>query len=70
MYLQSDIEEVARRIKDDFMVHGNGVLVAERDGDSEWIRENPFGVRSDWERHVLARGKPMFRVLLTKVAMT
>ncbi|KAL6507895.1 hypothetical protein OROGR_024090 [Orobanche gracilis] len=32
-----------------------------------WLKENPYGVPSDWERHVLDRGGPMYRLLLSKV---
>ncbi|XP_078427592.1 uncharacterized protein LOC144700077 isoform X1 [Wolffia australiana] len=68
VFLQSDVEEVARRMKEDFMAHGIGPLAVEGDESGEWMRENPFGVRSDWERHVLAQSKPMYRALLCKKA--
>lgn len=35
-------------------------------GPDGWLKENPFGVRSDWERHVLARGDSMYRLMLYK----
>ncbi|MQM05287.1 hypothetical protein Taro_038087 [Colocasia esculenta] len=59
VFLQSDIEEVARRMKEEFMVHGKGKLASDGDDGEGWIKENPFGVRSDWERHVLDRGDPI-----------
>ncbi|CAI9097980.1 OLC1v1034511C1 [Oldenlandia corymbosa var. corymbosa] len=36
--------------------------------EAEWLDENPFGVRSDWEQHVLDRGDKMYRLLLIKSA--
>lgn len=35
-------------------------------GGGGWLKENPFGVRSDWEQHVIDRGDPMFRLILSK----
>lgn len=35
-------------------------------GPGGWLEDNPFGVRSDWESHVLARGDPMYRLMLCK----
>lgn len=55
------------------MIHGKGKLaVMESLGymetkESGWLKENPFGVPSDWERHTLERGDPMYRLLLSKV---
>lgn len=55
------------------MEYGKGKLaVMEHSGDLEtkelgWLKENPFGVSSDWEKHVLDRGDPMYRLLLSKV---
>ncbi|VFQ77546.1 unnamed protein product [Cuscuta campestris] len=66
VFLQSDIEAVAVRMKDEFMGHGKGKLaVVEHSG--KWLKENPFGVASDWEKHVLERGDPMYRLLLFKL---
>ncbi|XP_006661798.1 phosphoglycerate kinase-like [Oryza brachyantha] len=62
VYLQSDVESVLRGMKEQFMTYGKGRLVV--DGGQ---MENPFGVASDWERHVLARGAPMYRTMLRKV---
>lgn len=73
VFLQSDIEAVAMRMKEEFMEYGKGKLaVMEHSGDLEtkelgWLKENPFGVSSDWEKHVLDRGDPMYRLLLSKV---
>ena len=73
MFLQSDIEEVVIRMKEEFLRHGKGKLKLvhgsqeECNGQSSsWRMENPFGVRSDWEHHVLDRGNPMYRLMFTK----
>lgn len=63
IYLQSDVESVLLGMKEQFILHGKGQLVVDSDGRME----NPFGVVSDWERHVLARGAPMYRTMLRKV---
>ncbi|KAJ8537769.1 hypothetical protein K7X08_014309 [Anisodus acutangulus] len=65
VFLQSDVKEVAVRMKEEFMKYGKGKLTvvlnsedstSHRDG---WLKENPFGIRSDWEQHVIDRGAPM-----------
>ena len=67
MFLQSDVEAVALRMKEAFLLYGKGKLSVFQDQVGEgWLSENPFGVRSDWECHVLDRGDPMFRLMLSK----
>lgn len=73
VFLQSDVEEVAVRMKDQFLKEGKGKLSLLQDdggdgvlGSTGWLKENPFGVESDWERHVIARGAPMYRLMLYK----
>lgn len=72
VFLQSDVEEVAMRLRKQFLDEGKGKLAIVYDdenmiaGSGGWLRENPFGVRSDWERHVLARGGSMYRLMLYK----
>ncbi|XP_031395953.1 uncharacterized protein LOC116207206 isoform X2 [Punica granatum] len=72
VFLQSDVEAVAVRMKEQFLRYGRGKLVLVSNLDDieingrYWLRENPFGVRSDWEQHVLDRGAPMYRLMLTK----
>lgn len=72
VFLQSDVKAVAVRMKEQFLKYGKDKLSFEHDHysatDNEcvWLEENPFGVRSDWERHVLERGAPMYRLMLTK----
>ncbi|WJX70840.1 phosphoglycerate kinase [Trifolium repens] len=65
VFLQSDVKEVALRMKEQFMRYGKGKLVLEH-GQSDWLDENPLGVRSDWEKHVLERGAPMYRMMFSK----
>ncbi|XP_076899754.1 phosphoglycerate kinase, cytosolic-like isoform X2 [Bidens hawaiensis] len=64
VFLQSDIEDVALRMKRQFLKYGNGEFTV--DHQEEWLKENPFGVQSDWEQHVLHRGAPMYRLILSK----
>jgi phosphoglycerate kinase len=64
IYLQSDVESVLLGMKEQFISHGKGLLVVDGDDDGNDQIENPFGVMSDWERHVLARGAPMYRTML------
>ncbi|CAL9109530.1 unnamed protein product [Musa textilis] len=65
VFLQSDIETVTTRMKHLFITYGKGKLVV--DGDARDWMENPFGVRTDWEQHVIERGAPMYRIILKKV---
>ncbi|PIN04608.1 3-phosphoglycerate kinase [Handroanthus impetiginosus] len=73
VFLQSDIEAVALRMKNEFIEYSNGKLIVMEHSDdlatnkAGWLKENPFGVPSDWEKHVLDRGDPMYRLLLSKV---
>jgi len=66
VYLQSDVESVLLGMKEQFLSYSKGQLVVDSD-DGGHRMENPFGVVSDWERHVLARGAPMYRTMLRKV---
>ncbi|GAY56827.1 hypothetical protein CUMW_174870 [Citrus unshiu] len=65
VFLQSDIEEVMLRMKQQFLEYGKGKLVLVQDecdtktNQGGWLGENPFGVQSDWEQHVIDRGAPM-----------
>ncbi|XP_019442814.1 PREDICTED: uncharacterized protein LOC109347421 isoform X1 [Lupinus angustifolius] len=65
VFLQSDVEAVAISMKEQFLRYGKGKLDLVH-GQSEWLEENPFGVRSDWEKHVLERGAPMYRIMFSK----
>ncbi|XP_030495441.2 uncharacterized protein LOC115711248 isoform X2 [Cannabis sativa] len=71
VFLQSDIEAVSLRMKEEFLKYGKGRLVVHEGGNAitseGWLKENPFGIRSDWERHVLDRGDPMYRLMLSKL---
>lgn len=50
-------------MKEEFVRYSKGMLAVEH---GEWLEENPFVVRSDWERHVLDRGGQMYRLMLCK----
>eukprot|EP00258_Populus_trichocarpa_P027499 XP_024443518.1 uncharacterized protein LOC7467630 isoform X10 [Populus trichocarpa] len=72
VFLQSDLEAVALRMKELFLKIGKGKLNLWNDqyharmNLGEWLEENPFGVMSDWEQHVIDRGDPMYRLMLSK----
>ena len=72
VFLQSDIEAVAVRMEGQFLQYGKGKLAIIQDhsdvniGQGRWLKENPFGVRSDWEQHVIDRGDSMYRLMLSK----
>jgi phosphoglycerate kinase len=52
-------------MKELFITYGRGNMVNDVH-DKEWMEENPFGVRTDWELHTLARGNPLYRTMLRK----
>lgn len=72
VFLQSDVKEVAVRMKEEFTKYGQGKLRVMHDCEDStshqdgWLKENPFGIRSDWEQHVIDREAPMYRLLLLK----
>ncbi|KAG8483920.1 hypothetical protein CXB51_022664 [Gossypium anomalum] len=72
VFLQSDVEAVAMRMKEQFLQYGKGKLHLSHDqyniriNGNAWPEENPFGIRSDWEQHVIDRGAPMYRLMLSK----
>ncbi|XP_048225694.1 uncharacterized protein LOC8284499 isoform X7 [Ricinus communis] len=70
VFLQSDIKTVAVRMKELFLKYGRGRLMLVNDQFEAtirvWLEENPFGVRSDWEQHVIDQGRPMYRLMLSK----
>ena len=74
IFIQSDVKSVALELREDFMEHGNGCIgmsIEHEDSskcDEEgWLVDNPYGVSSDWEDHVLGCGKRMYRVLLARL---
>ncbi|XP_062117295.1 uncharacterized protein LOC133831128 isoform X2 [Humulus lupulus] len=70
VFLQSDIGAVSLRMKEEVLKYGKGRLIVHEEGNATsegWLKENPFGVRSDWEQHVLDRGDPMYRLMLSKL---
>ncbi|XVF76420.1 hypothetical protein PTKIN_Ptkin13bG0264800 [Pterospermum kingtungense] len=72
VFLQSDVEAVALRMKELFLKYGKGKLRLLHDHNgvkisgNTWLEDNPFGIRSDWEQHVIDRGAPMYRLMLSK----
>ncbi|KAF9596164.1 hypothetical protein IFM89_007482 [Coptis chinensis] len=73
VFLQSDVETVACTMREDFIMYGKNKLAIVNNEDGfkvdhdGWLRDNPYGVRSDWEQHVIDRGAPMYRVMFSKV---
>lgn len=65
VFLQSDVEAVAVRMKEEFLKYSKNKLTVSH--QELWLDVNPFGIRSDWEHHVLNRGAPMYRVMLSKL---
>lgn len=73
IFLQSDVKEVALRMKSEFLQYGKGkVIMSIEHNDNQqcdaegWLKDNPYGVFSDWEQHAIDQGKPMYRVMLSK----
>lgn len=74
VFLQSDVKAVAKRLRQDFLELGESYITLSIEHldklrcDSEgWLLDNPYGVLTDWESHVLQRGDRMYRVLLTRL---
>lgn len=61
VFLQSDIEAVAQEMYDRFLEHPAFV----RQGPL-WLPDNPLPVMTERERSTLARGAPVYRVLLKR----
>lgn len=62
IFLQSDIEEVAREMRDRFSA--NSLLVQQH--QQFWLSTNPFPVKTERELCVLSNDKPVYRVLFKK----
>lgn len=71
IFLQSDVEEVATDMRDQFdenvnftRVHPPGSAMCDSDG---WLLEKPLGVATEREIHALANGGTIFRLLFQRV---
>lgn len=71
IFLQSDVEEVATDMRDQFdenvnftRVYPPGSAMCDSDG---WLLENPLGVATEREIHALANGGTIFRLLFQRV---
>ena len=64
IFLQSDIEEVALEMRKRFVA--NSLLVVQH--QDFWLAENPLPVPTERELYVLEDQKPVYRVLLKKLA--
>ncbi|XP_039068104.1 tRNA (guanine-N(7)-)-methyltransferase-like isoform X2 [Hibiscus syriacus] len=64
VFLQSDVKAVAMRMKEQFFQYGKGKLHPSHDfhgvkiNGNTWLEENPFGIRSDGQQHVIDQGAP------------
>ncbi|KAJ7294979.1 hypothetical protein O6H91_Y220300 [Diphasiastrum complanatum] len=74
IFLQSDVETVVCQMRREFECYGKGKVGLdiehhnEKSCDDEgWLKSNPFKVATDWERHVLAKGGQMYRLMLAKM---
>ncbi|MEM9244328.1 MAG: tRNA (guanosine(46)-N7)-methyltransferase TrmB [Cyanobacteria bacterium P01_F01_bin.153] len=63
VFLQSDVEEVAREMGDRFAA--NPAFQKTHDGD--WLPENPLPVRTEREISVIKQGLPVYRTQLERV---
>ncbi|MEM9771106.1 MAG: tRNA (guanosine(46)-N7)-methyltransferase TrmB [Cyanobacteria bacterium P01_D01_bin.73] len=63
VFLQSDVEEVAREMGDRFAA--NTAFQKTHDGD--WLPENPLPVRTEREISVIKQGLPVYRTQLARV---
>lgn len=66
VFIQSDIEEVAREMSDRFAV--NPWLTQHH--DTTWLDSNPLAVPTERELHVLEQNLPVYRVLFQKNLMS
>ena len=63
VFLQSDIEEVAKQMRDRFASEAN----LTRQHESIWLETNPMQIPTERELHVLNQDLPVYRALFTKV---
>ena len=66
VFLQSDIEFVAREMCDRF--HENPAFC--RKGEQEWLTENPLPIQTEREIYTLEKDKPVYRALFKKIDPT
>lgn len=61
VFLQSDVEEVAKQMRDRFLAHPSFSLT-----HSDWLAENPLSVATERELSTLKNQDPVYRCLLVK----
>ena len=64
VFLQSDVKEVAKEMRDRFLEHSAFV----QQHSQAWFESNPFEVATSRECLTLSRHDPVYRVLLKKVS--
>jgi tRNA (guanine-N7-)-methyltransferase len=62
IFLQSDIEEVAKEMRDRFAAHP----LLTQQHSTTWLDTNPFSVSTERELYVLEQNLPVYRVLFQK----
>jgi tRNA (guanine-N7-)-methyltransferase len=62
IFLQSDVESVAREMGERFEVHPH----LKKQHSEEWLSINPFPIPTEREIATLAKNQPVYRVLLRK----
>lgn len=74
VFLQSDVEEVAKDMGDQFdenanftRVHLPGSAMCNSEG---WLLDSPLGVATEREIHAVANGGRIFRLLFQRVSST
>jgi tRNA (guanine-N7-)-methyltransferase len=59
VFIQSDVKEVAAEMRDRFSSHP----AFHRQGDDNWLAENPLPIPTERELATLKRGEPVYRAL-------
>ena len=63
IFLQSDIEEVAREMRDRF---SQNPFLVQQHQQQTWLENNPFPIPTERELYVMEDHKPVYRVLFQK----
>ncbi|MEB3264647.1 MAG: tRNA (guanosine(46)-N7)-methyltransferase TrmB [Synechococcus sp.] len=66
LFLQSDVLAVIEPMVQ--LVEASGVFERPAEDERPWRRQNPLPVPTERERHVLAQGLPVYRVLVRRTA--
>jgi tRNA (guanine-N7-)-methyltransferase len=61
VFIQSDVEEVAREMCDRFEVNP----AFQRQGNDTWLSTNPLPIATERELYTISRGEPVYRALFS-----